>query len=359
MESPNPTGCAPVRTVPLRELPEIYRTQRRRPVGDSDMGNINKIFAIVEKLFPGITADEYDAEKHEKVQCCLIRMKNLKGKPYCRKYLNKLLAFVRCVFLWAARKKIVPYALANELKLVAPIQYGEALHENPDREDASPEAIIATIKHLKERQIIHMLIFQALTGIRPSELCGCKTGEIKQKKQKNGEIVWTFEPYHHKTKWKGKPRSIALGAEEMAILEKYMTGKKADDYLFYNLYNKKSLHISPATYGRYLKKTQEEHGLERFTPYQIRHANGTWISEVLDRDHARAQLGHTTEKMTARYDHSDTKKQKAVIEKRKAVGTLIGDAFEFIAVPPKTVSTAPSYPHVISFPRNSRIFTGE
>jgi len=47
------------------------------------------------------------------------------------------------------------------------------------------------------------------------------------------------------------------------------------------------------------------------------------VSEVLDSDHARAQLGHSSVFMTARYDHSEVKKQKAVLQKRKEVGCAI------------------------------------
>jgi len=138
--------------------------------------------------------------------------------------------------------------------------------------------------------------------------------------------------------------------EEQTILEKYLMGKKIDDFFFRNLRKKKTLPISPPTYGRYVKKTQEAHGLEKFTPYQVRHANGTWISAVLDRDHARAQLGHSSEQMTERYDHADAKKQMAVIEKRKAVGSLIGNVFDFIDVPSKE-APADSHPNIIPFHR--------
>ena len=71
---------------------------------------------------------------------------------------------------------------------------------------------------------------------------------------------------------------------------------------------------------------------------------------MLGRDHARAQLGHSTEQMTARYDNSDAKKQMAVIEKRKAVGSLIGNVFDFIDVPTKE-APADSYPNMIPFRR--------
>jgi len=214
-----------VRTVPLRELVETYKKERRRPVSKTDADNIDRAFEFFYEVVAvnATTADFGGAESIEKLQNFLIKKINKKGRPYCRKYINKLIAFIRSVFYWGAKKKFVSYTIAAELKLVSALQYGEALHENLDREAASPEAIIATIRHLAESQLIDMVILQVLTGMRPSELCNLKAGEIKRKP---GENVWTFEPFHHKTKWKGKPRSIALGVEEMAILEKYLAGKK-------------------------------------------------------------------------------------------------------------------------------------
>ena len=64
---------------------------------------------------------------------------------------------------------------------------------------------------------------------------------------------------------------------------------------------------------------------------------------------ARAQLGHATEKTTGIYDHADAAKQAEVIAKRKAVGSLIGDVFDYIDVPSPT--TEPSHPHIIKFPK--------
>ena len=351
MSTPPTDGCAPC--VSLRELHEAYLAQRRRPVGASDRDNIKLVFAFIITLFPNATTADFDAEKLEALINFLIRQKSRFRKPYSRKYINKLVGFVRSVFRWGATKKLVSYKIVAELALVPALQYGEALHENDEREDASPEAIIATIRHLKEPQFIDMVILQVLTGMRPSELCNLKAGEIKKCFcRKTGKNVWTFVPYHHKTKWKGKKRSITLGDEEMTILQKYMTDKNADDFLFCNLRRYKNKAITTQTYSSTIKKTQEEHDLEKFTPYQIRHANGTWVSTILDRDHARAQLGHTTEKTTGIYDHADAAKQEAVIEKRKAVGSLIGDVFDYIDVPTKP-TTEPSYPHIIKFPSNS------
>ena len=239
------------------------------------------------------------------------------------------------------RKKLVPSQIAFEINLVPPLEYVEARHENPEREQASPEAIKATLSKLIElgdRQSADILILQVLTGARPGELCNSTVGEFR----KTGEDVWTFVPNHHKTKWKDKKREISLGEEEQKILEKYLAGKKENDPVFCNLHRYKNRAISERSYSDTIKETQKKHGLEKFTPYQVRHTNGTWIGEVLDIDHARAQLGHTSTQTTKRYVHADTQKQLAVLEKRKAVGSAIGNAFEFIGQPPSTALHHPA-----------------
>jgi len=345
--------------VPLPELLKAYKKDRLRPVGKSDWNNIVTVFGILLTLYPHATTASPGegvtwAEALEYLQWHLVRMKNRQNRPYCRKHINKLIGFVRSVFNWGAgkdcRPKLVAYSVAAELKIVPDLRYGEALHENPEREEASPTAIIAAIRHIKEQQIIDMLILLVLTGMRPSELCNLKSGEIRKKTGKTGKIIWKFIPFHHKTEWKGKKRSITLGEEEMAILQKYLPGKNAHDPVFCNLHRRKSSAISENRFAKIIRETQEKHGLERFTPYQVRHTNGTWIGTILDRDHARAQLGHTTEKTTGIYVHVDEAKQEAIIEKRKAVGSLLGDVFPLIGVPQGSPTPTPTYPHIIKFP---------
>ena len=168
-----------------------------------------------------------------------------------------------------------------------------------------------------------MIVLLALLGLRPSELCNMKAGEIVTDTDHFGAKETSFKPFHHKTKWKGKSRTVPLGDVELAIIQKYLPGKGEHKYLFCNLERFKETPLTTATFGRFISKAIKKHGLNKFTPYQIRHTNATWVSKMLDRDHARAQMGHTTEAMTQKYDHADSEKKKAVLVKRKSAGYVL------------------------------------
>jgi len=195
-------------------------------------------------------------------------------------------------------EKLVSPSIAAELRLVPKLQYSEGIKENPEREDAKPENIEAVIQHAHP-QIADMALLETLTGMRPSEVCGLKVSDIKIETDMFGDEKWTFKPFHHKTKWKGKDWSILLGNEEQIILKKYLPNTNDQTpHLFRNLQRYKNKPMSVATYRQKIAETIQENGLKKFTPYQLRHTNATWISKMLDRDHAGAQMGHTSPAMT-------------------------------------------------------------
>ena len=328
--------CAiPVRTITLYELRETYFAKRIKPHCRQDRDNINRFFHFLDERFPCADTSTFDSDALEEMQRFLI------AKGYDRKYINKLVNFLKSIIKWAMRKKLISVMLAYELLNVPPLEYHESIKENPEREDAKQSDIEAILPYLHP-QIADMVSLQTLTGMRPSELCNLKTGEIKQ--EYDGEN-WLYLPHHHKTKGKGKKRAILLGTDEQAILGKYLTGKEADQPVFCNILKRKWKSITPETYGRRIKAAIDSYRLGKFVPYQLRHTNATWISDVLSDDHARAQLGHSSINTTKIYIKADIKKQRAVIEKRKAVGNVIGG----FAPPPCQTESRPTL----------RIFRGE
>ena len=299
-----------MRTFVVPELADTYIANRIRPVGTSDKNNILKASELWFECHGPVDTSQIDANHLEDFQKFLIK------KGYDRRHINKLVGFIKSVFTWSARKKLVAHSQACELKLVPALLYSDHIKENPSRVPAKEEDILALLPHLHQ-QFVDMILFQMLTGSRPSEVCGMKVGEINR--DYDGEN-WIYLPTHHKNKWKGKKRAILLGESEQKVLAKYLDGKPAESPVFCNLLRKKEKPITTASYSRMIAETIKKHKLGKFTPYQLRHSNCTWISRVIDKDHARAQLGHTTTAMTEIYDHSDIDKQKAVIAKRREVG---------------------------------------
>jgi integrase len=303
--------------ITFSELAELYIEKRQRPVGTSDRYNVRRSMTLLYECFPNVDIATFDGDALEEYQRFLI------GRNYDRKYINgKLVGFIKTLYRWGVRKKLVDKALTAEILSVPSLQYSERIKENPDRKAAKPEDIEAVLPHVPE-QIADMIVLQTLTGLRPSELCNMKAGEICTDANLFGENEPVFKPVHHKTKWKGKDRAVPLGDVEMAIIRKYLPGTGEQGYLFCNLTRFRDKPINERVFSHFIANAIKAHGLNKFTPYQVRHTNATWVSKMLDRDHARAQMGHTTEAMTQKYDHADGYKKKAVLQKRKTAGYVL------------------------------------
>jgi integrase len=159
--------------------------------------------------------------------------------------------------------------------------------------------------------------------MRPSEVCKMRAGDIKTTREQFAEYSrlydgenWMYVLPGHKTDKKIGKRAIPLGLEEQEILLKYIDFGTPEKPVFCN---RRKNFYTPERYSRIIKKAIEKNNLEKFVPYQLRHTNITDTSEKHGRDIARAVAGHTTESMTAIYDHSDYKKSLDVVRERNII----------------------------------------
>lgn len=83
----------------------------------------------------------------------------------------------------------------------------------------------ATLVHLN-RHVSGLVEFQRLTGCRPGEACAVRRCDID-----TGAPVWLYRPARHKTAWKGKARTVAIGPKAQELLRGYFT-PASEDYLF-------------------------------------------------------------------------------------------------------------------------------
>jgi len=76
---------------------------------------------------------------------------------------------------------------------------------------------------------------------------------------------------------------------------------------FYNSSKKAGIGLcySATTYGNAVKRLQNRHGVERFTPHQLRHLHNQRVVETYGVKEAQAVLGHTSISMTLNYSTQD------------------------------------------------------
>ncbi|GHT28891.1 integrase [Planctomycetales bacterium] len=259
--------------------------------------------------------------------------RSLIEQGYAKSQVKRYIKVVKQVFSWAATPRydegtwdilptMVSASLIAEMKMIK-VTDADNCRENPLRLDVAYEYIQAVMDYVSPI-IEAMMRVQYLTGMRPGEVCTMKVGDIKKTKAEFGNHYrlwdgenWLYVAAEHKTKKYIGERQFAIAMEEQEILEPYLAGKSASDFVFSK--TSKRGFGKPFTtdeYGRYIKRTIEKYELEKFTAHQIKHSAVSDTSEKHNRDKARALAGHTSETMTARYDHSDDKKLFAMARER-------------------------------------------
>ncbi len=165
-----------------------------------------------------------------------------------------------------------------------------------------------------------MVKVQRLAAMRPNEVCRMTVGDLDMA----GEI-WLYRPGMHKGAWKSPEQAVfspkdaeterkSMLAEQRKTPVQPSQRKRAASRAA-NPKSRAREHYDSETYARAVKygiiKANREFGEDRkiphWTPYQLRHAAATEISEAAGLDVARAVLGQRTINVTQRYNHADQK----------------------------------------------------
>jgi integrase len=127
---------------------------------------------------------------------------------WCRKTVNARIERVRRIFKWAVAEELVPPAVYQALAAVNGLERGRT--DAKESEPVAPvdDAVVdATLPHLN-RHVRGLIEFQRLTGCRPGEACRIRRGDLDM-----SGPVWLYKPAGHKTAWKGKTRTVAIGPQ--------------------------------------------------------------------------------------------------------------------------------------------------
>ncbi|MFO0917200.1 MAG: site-specific integrase [Planctomycetaceae bacterium] len=124
------------------------------------------------------------------------------------------------IIRWAVGWKFVSQTLADTLKSVESLEAGDSNAPESRPHSAAPDERIQAIRPcvvVREPANGDIVDLMLLTGCRPGELIGLKTGQI----DRTGEI-WRVALAKHKTAHKGKSRTLFFNASAQLILRKYL-----------------------------------------------------------------------------------------------------------------------------------------
>jgi integrase len=281
-----------------------------------------------------------------------------------RQYCNALMGYIRAMLKWGVVRKLVTHQVYWEAKLVPALKKGKTrAYEKPKRQDVPDEIINRTLPYLLPT-IQNMVQVQRLAGMRPSEVCKMKPGEIdREYTTPDGVVIWMYTPGTHKNAWREKKqngeyvRIIPLGTPEQDIIAPRLVGRSDDDYIFQPkdtikeryalLAAKRKSKVPPSQIKRKERNAKnpkrklrdcydrdsynfvvrsaiiaanqhlpEKDKIPLWTPYQLRHAAVTAITlQTGSLDIARAVAGQKTLSVTQGYNHADT--QIAVEQAKK------------------------------------------
>jgi integrase len=224
-----------------------------------------------------------------------------------RKTVNDVVGRVRQLFKWAVGRELVPEGKIHALQQVAALMPGQSTAKDNPPKRAVPDAVVeATLAHLPAvlRDLLRVV---RLTGCRTDEVCGLKRGHLDM----TGE-VWKWTPPTHKNAWRGHTKAIAVGPRAQAILRPYIVKARDADHLFSprdamsqigyeEISDRVRDHYDYSTVRRAIVRVCEKHGVDRWTPHQLRHSRLTHVRDEFGLDYAQAVGGHRHASVTEIY----------------------------------------------------------
>ena len=258
-----------------------------------------------------------------------------------RQYCNILMGYIRAMLKWGVLRKLVSTQVYGEAKLIPALKQGKTrAYEKPEVEPVPDEVVRRTLPFMSPT-VATMVQVQRLTGMRPSEVCRIRVGDI-DKTRSNG--LWYYSPKHKTERHIGK-KPIPLGKPEQDLIAPYLVGKKPSEAVFSPRTAMEEWHaerranrktkISPSQLERNKKRAKKPSKrqpgefynrnsyrvavlnaitkgnkilpdgakIPHWSPYQIRHSAGTAAEQEVGLDKAQALLGHSSAETTKRYAH--------------------------------------------------------
>jgi integrase len=341
---------------------QYYRKNGERT---SEYHCIKAALQVVLDLYGNLPVSHFTPAKLTDVQKAMMNKKTEgSARPaWTRETINKHVHRVKRMFRWGVVKEFVNVTVADALGMVPQIpagRYADVREGSPV--EPVPDWMIDAIEKHVPRQVWAMIELQRFTGMRPGEVVIVRAGDFELVKKD----AWVYRPHRHKKQHFGQARPVVIGPRGIKVLQEYLKGKKAGDYLFSptaaerERYEKlrqrfdqyvwyfpserereierraggKILngtaewrpgdHYTEASYRRCIQracrkaiaaakrksKTDRVALLQVWTPNQIRHAVGTRIRDQFGLDGAQVVLGH---------EHADTSEIYSKVDLEKAI----------------------------------------
>jgi len=264
-------------------LVQFLEWGKRHYRDSSEFANYLGVARILRQEFGDTLARDFGPKALKRAREIMIQ------RGWVRKSINKQTVRTRAIFAWAVGEELIPPMNLAALQAVRGLRAGTSdAKEKAPINAVSDGDIDTTLPQLSEL-VGDIVRIHRLTGCRPSELLSMRPRLIRR----DGEI-WFYTPAHHKTEWLDKSRTIAIGPQAQAILQKYLFGEwcfQTEDGKPYRV----------DSYRRAITRACKRANIDPWTPSQLRHSTATAVRKEFGLDSAQVILGHSSARITEVY----------------------------------------------------------
>jgi len=221
LEDESERAHKPAGGVTVRTLLNKYRDHVTPLVSPTHGMTVGRALDLAIEQYGDTSAAKFGPLKLKDVRLTLV------GLGWQRDTINKGVQIIVRAFRWAASEELVAASVHAQLKTVGGLKAGELGTTDGGGVPAAPEAYIDEARKHLPRQVRAMVELQLLTGMRPGEVVLMREVDITVAGK-----VWYYDPPMHKTAHLGKSRRIRLGPKCIEVIRPFMTGLRADGYLF-------------------------------------------------------------------------------------------------------------------------------
>lgn len=313
-----------------------------RPTGTGPT-NVRAVKLLVESGAGEIPIDRFGPLMLIAYQQWLVAKRD---RPLVRNTINQYVQTVVGMFQWAVSRELVSANVWASLKAVPPLRKGRAPSPGLDapiegrRVHAVPAEVLEATRKRVSVIIRDMIDVQALTAMRPAEICAMRLVDLHQGEHE-AVAYYRVTADTNKTDHHDIQRVVALGPKSLEILAPYIARAvklRADrSYLFRPLdavkaalIDKHARRVVPIGYGNAPGTNRVSHPkwtpgerytvgsyrraisrgctrakVEKWSPNQLRHNGASAIANSTSLEVACEQLGHRSIKTTMIYVEPD------------------------------------------------------
>jgi integrase len=298
----------------------------------NQLGRYRHLCQLLEDEYGDLPATEFGPRRLAEIRDLLVVSGN------ARKTVNEYIGLIVRVFKHAVSRELIDLDVLQRLETLAPLKRGQTnAPEYKVRQPVDLATVERTAKFLSP-QAKAIIVLQVATGMRPKEIFEIRPCDIDRSGPE-----WFYRPERHKTEHHGVVRAVPIVGAAREALTPFLL-RDSNAYCFSpaesaqwfrdqrtanrktpprqghrvgtnrkaNPKRKPGEKFNKDTLNRAVRRACEKAGVERWTPYQLRHTAATAVAEAIGIDKARALLSHTSLKMTERYVHQAQDEARAI-----------------------------------------------